>query len=149
MTDSLANQLTQKIREVVLGLEEAGCDIIQPNWVANTVFNSIDPEKDAPEIVAYSSLQHIAQMTRKVLAHRHDPITKAKSYAAGISDDLFGNILQDYYPARRDENNDPVYVRRDQMTKIECRRVSCRMRKAGTTLVEHADALDAFSAQVG
>lgn len=146
MSNSLAGLIDQRIREVVLPLEEGGCDIINPNAVANAVLSLIDPDKNAPDLVAYCTTMDLRQRCRKFLQHRHDPVEKALDYATGANDDLFGGLLQDYYPARREGEEESVYVRRDQMTVVELSFASKRMRKAGEGLVQHADALDAYAA---
>lgn len=150
MSDSLSFAIDQRIREVVLPLEETGVVLIDPNMVADAVLTSIDPDRDSPDLAAYCATMDLRQRCRKFLARRHDPVEKAAAFAAFQSDDLFAGMLQDYYPARRqDDAGVPVavYVRRDQLARTELRDVSRRLRKAGSSLIEHADALDAYAAE--
>lgn len=150
MSDSLSFTIDQRIREVVLPLEETGVVLIDPNMVADAVLTSIDPDRDSPDLAAYCATMDLRQRCRKFLARRHDPVEKAAAFAAFQSDDLFAGMLQDYYPARRqDDTGVPVavYVRRDQLARTELRDVSRRLRKAGSSLIEHADALDAYAAE--
>ena len=148
MSDSLAGAIDQRIRAVVLPLEESGVVLIDPNLVADRVVQLIDPTSDSPELAAYCATMDLRQRCRKFLARRHDPVEKAKAYASLETADLFSGILQDYYPARRaaDEGDQvAVYVRRDSLSRHELAAVAKRMRKAGSSMIEHADALDAFA----
>lgn len=147
MNDSLAGVVEQRIREVVLPLEESGVVIIEPNFIANSVMQSIDPAKDSPELVAYCATMDLRLRCRKFLARRHDPIEKAKAYAAMESEDLFSGMLQDYYPARRQSLGgefSAVYVRRDELSRSEAENIAQRMAKSGNSLISHADALLAY-----
>ena len=149
MSDSLAFSIDQKIREVVLPLEESGVVLIDPNMVADAVLADIDPGRDSPDLAAYCATMDLRQRCRKFLARRHDPVEKAAAFASFQSEDLFSGLLQDYYPAQRpDESGTTVamYVRRDQLAQFELRRVAKRLRKAGNSMIEHADALEAFAA---
>jgi len=148
MNDSLAGAIDQKIREVVLPLEAAGVVIINPNAIADAVANIIDPERSAPDLAAYCAMMDLRQRCRKFLARRHDPVAKARAYTERDSVDLFGGILQDYYPSKHADPNEAVYVRRDEMSKRDLLSVAKRLRKAGSSLVEHADALEAYTASM-
>lgn len=109
----------------------------------------IDPGRDSPDLAAYCATMDLRQRCRKFLARRHDPVEKAAAFASFQSEDLFSGLLQDYYPAQRpDESGTTVamYVRRDQLAQFELRRVAKRLRKAGNSMIEHADALEAFAA---
>lgn len=147
MNDSLAGVVDQRIRAVVLPLEESGVVILDPNLIANSVMQSIDPEKDSPDLVAYCATMDLRGRCRKFLARRHDPVEKAKDYAEILSDDLFSGMLQDYYPARRQSDGGelaPFYVRRDELSRYEAEEIARRMSKAGNSLLAHADALLAY-----
>jgi hypothetical protein len=147
VNDSFASVIKQKIRNLVLPLEKNGCDVISPNHVAAAVLRLIDPHGHAPDLVEYCTTMDLRQRCRKFLQHRHDPMEKVHGFTCGISDDPFGGVLQDYYPAKREDNGEEaVYVRRDQMSFEELDYVAERMRKAGNSLVRHADALSAFAA---
>ncbi len=146
--DSLAIAVDQKIRSVVLPLEEAGVSIMDPVHIADAVVNGLDPEKDSPELIAYCATMDVRSRVRKFLARRHDPVEAAKDYVAELTDDLFSGVLQDYYPARRPDDSGEmsrVYVRRDEMHQQELLSVAKRMRKAGSALVQHADAVEAYA----
>ena len=150
MSDSLSFAVEQRIREVVLPLEENGVIFIDPNMVASAVLARIDPANESPALTAYCATMDLRQRCRKFLARRHDPVEKAAAFAAFQSDDLFSGMLQDYYPARRpNDASVPVsgYLRRDEMSRTELRKVSKRLRKAGSSMIEHADALDAYAAE--
>lgn len=145
MNDSLSAQIDQKILEVVAPLESSGVDIISPAHVADAVRRGLDPEHDSPELIAWSATLHLRQRCGKLLAKRHDPVVKAASFAEGESEDLFGYLLQERYPTKlRGEGSEPLYVMRDQLTAEEIDFNASRMRKAGKSLLQHADALQAY-----
>lgn len=150
MSDSLSFAVDQLIREVVLPLEESGVIFIDPNMVASAVLARVDVDHVSPALMAYCATMDLRQRCRKFLARRHDPVEKAAAFAAFQSDDLFSGMLQDYYPTRRQNDaGEPVpgYARRGEMSRAELRKVSKRLRKAGSAMIEHADALDAYAAE--
>ena len=145
MSDSLSAQIDQRILEVVSPLESREVDIISPAYVAESVSNSLDPEHDSPELIAWCATLHLRERCRKLLAKRHDPVKKAESFANGENEDLFGYLLQDYYPSKfRGGGSEPVYIKRDKLTAEEINFNAKRMRRAGESLLQHADALQAY-----
>jgi hypothetical protein len=145
--DPLSAQLEEIIFSVLLPLEESNVEIIDPAYIANKVDSLIDPGSKAPELKTYASTMRIREMTRKVLAKRHDPNEKAKDYAEGVSDDLFGENLQLRYPAKRQLKGNgvaPVYVLRDCLTEEEVEYNCTRMDKGAESLHAHSDALRAW-----
>lgn len=145
--DPLARQLDEIISTVILPLESAGVDIIDPAFVANEVDRAIDPESTSPQLKTYASTMQIRARVRASLAARHDPVKKAEAYAEFESDDLFGDVLQPFYPAKRvDDSGEkvPVYVRRELLTSNEVDAICQRMERAGNALIRHVDALRAW-----
>lgn len=150
MSDSLSAQIEKRILEVIAPLESNAVDIISPAHVADAVRSSLDPEHDSPELIAWSATMHLRERCRKLLAKRHDPVKKAESFVHGETEDLFGYLLQGYYPSKfRGDGSDSVYVKRDKMTAQEINFNTKRMRRAGESLVQHADALSAYGKEVG
>jgi len=140
--NSLSAQLESIVNSVIDPLEAAGVDIISPDHVAQATDKKLDPDSVSPALKTYASMMQIKTIARRVLAKRHDPVVAAEDYAAGASDDLFGGILQLRYPAKRAGADG--YVRRELLTETEIAFNSGRMRKAGDSLLQHADALDAW-----
>ena len=145
MSDSFSAQIEQKIFEVLSALEAGQVEVISPAYVADAVRSNLDPESDSPELIARSATLHFREKCRKLLAKRHDPVKRAELFVDGESEDLFGYLLQDYYPSRlRGDGSEPVYVKRDQLSAEEIKTNANRMRKAGQSLLQHADALEAY-----
>jgi hypothetical protein len=140
--DPLARQLEQLIQSVIDPLNQAGVDIISPEHIANAVDHKIDPDQLSPEMKTYASMMQIRSAARRLLARNYDPLQKAADYVSGDSDDLFAGLLQDRYPVKRDGIRG--YALRDVMTEADVAFNSSRMRKAGETMLQHSDALDAW-----
>jgi len=102
ISDPLAGQLDQIIASVLLPLERNGVDIIDPAFVAAEVVRKIDPAGASPPLLAYASNLQIRDRARHAIAARHDPVKRAEQYAQGETDDLFGDVLQPFYPVRRE-----------------------------------------------
>ena len=144
--DPLSNQLDGIIATVLLPLEESGVDIINPAHVAAEVDRSIDPQALSPALKTYASMMQIRGRVRAILAARHDPVQKAEEYAASKTEDLFGDVLQPFYPVRRrdEAGNPPVYIRRELLTDTDIDAICRRMERAGNSLIQHVDALRAW-----
>ena len=145
MSDTLARQIEELVDVVVLPLEEQGADI-NPVMVASQVDLLIDPDSISPDLKTYASIMQIRNITRKRLAKRHDPVEIAKDYVENDTGDLFGESLQPYYPTKRMESGErqSVYVRKENLTDMDVKRLVKTMSKAGSALLEHARALDAW-----
>lgn len=137
----MLTSLDEYIYRVISPLEQVGA-VIDPANVAFEVDQLIDPESVSPELKTQLSIEQIKNVVRKTLAKRHDPIEKANDYVNGDQDDLFGNELQPYYPARREAQ--AVYIPRHELTEIDVERIVKRMTKAGESLQVHARALQAW-----
>lgn len=139
--DPLAGQLDQVISTVLAPMESV--DIINVASVADEVDRLIDPEQLAPALKSYCSRMQIRSRVRHSLARRYDPKEKAAQYVQGERDDLFDGLLQDRYPVNR--GGERGYALRDVMSDQDVSFNAERMRKAGDALVQHADALLAWS----
>lgn len=114
---------------------------VSPSLLAMKVFghyaaNSIEDH------ITYTSLQHLTKMTAMFL-RRHLP----EEHAARAVDtkDIFGDLLQDRYPASRTRDQEPVYVLREHMSSNDVQFNVHRMRAVGGRLLQHADALEAWN----
>jgi hypothetical protein len=142
--NALSGQLETLISSVILQLEANRVDIIDPVYVANEIDRELDPEGLAPELKTYASTMQIRNSVRQQLAKRHDPVQKAKDFVESETADLFGNVLQPYYPIKIesvDGEKQSVYTRRDMLSNSDVHAIVKRMTKAGRSLIEHSDAL--------
>ncbi len=142
--DPLANQLESLIATVVDDLERRLAIVISPESVANKVDLLIDPGSTSPALKTYASIMKIRESTRAYLRRRHDPVKKIEDQITSGMDDMFSDHLQPWYPVKRE--GEAVYVRREHMTAAEVDRCARRMRRAGSALLAHADALEAWAA---
>ena len=147
---SNSSQLENAICKVLLPMEEAGVDI-DLNIVAQRTAESIDPDSTSPLLMRFSAIQHIKNVSGKLLAKRHDPVKKVEDHInhGGTNDDLFGSDLQPYYPVKRKTNEEKVeafYVRKEELNDIDIELLATRMDKAGRSLQKHARALRAWYA---
>jgi hypothetical protein len=138
--DALSSQLDSLISEVLEPLSHV--DIIDVKRVADEVDRKIDPAQVSPALKSYCSTMQIRARVRQSLARRYDPTAKAEQYIKGERDDLFEGLLQDRYPVKR--KGDKGYALRDIMNELDVAFNTSRMRKAGDSLVQHADALEAW-----
>jgi len=117
---------------------------ISPIAIANECMEALDPDKTSvPQVYAGCHL-HLRQIARAMLARAYDPADKKKrdrdALAAG---DLF--TLQARYPmAHSADLEEPVYVRRDDMTEEDVKYNIARLRSEGRAKLRHADALQAW-----
>lgn len=142
--NSHAAQLDGVIDRVLLPMESAQVDIINVPNVSERVLELLDPGKDSPPLVRWATMMHVKQTVRTRLAKRHDPVEIARDMISGgdVTDDLFGDTLQPYYPIRR--NGERGYARREVLTQAEIEINARRMEKAGNALLTHARALRAW-----
>ncbi len=142
MSKSLSNQIDQLIRQVTLPIESRGLPI-DPSYVANEVDKLVDPMSNSPDLKTYCFISDVAQKTRKYLAKRHDPIAKMQdALESDKQDDLFGDELQDYYPVKREGK--ALYIKKEELTEVDVKIICERMRKAGESLIKHANNLEAW-----
>ena len=136
----LSGQIEQRIRNALQRCTTV--EEIEVNLIADSVRKLIDPSDAAPPLVAYASTMHIRERVRHTLRKEYDPVARAQEYSAGQSEDLFSGQLQHRYPSTKRG----VYVLRDQMAPEDVRYNVNRMRKGGESILQHADALEAWQA---
>ena len=147
---TLNESLEDKVREVLLPMIERGDTSIDPITIADAVDHLIDPDTVAPPLKTFASTMHIRNAARRFLRKHYDPVEKAKNCVEGQTQDMFGNVLQDYYPAKRaiGDETEISYIRREAMTQIDIERVCSRMEKSGQSLIKHARLLRAYGKTV-
>ena len=144
----LSLQLSEEINRVILSLKEKEPDMLDVDYISNVVQSRIDVHHISPPMVEYSSVQNLKQQVRDHLRRDHDPVKKAEDMVDQNQETLFDDILQDYYPCKREVLGvkKPVYVRRDLLTDDEVIVIAERLQKVSKKLAEHADALLAWNA---
>ncbi len=145
---SIHNQIENHIAAIAQPMIDRGREIISPAAIADEVDRRIDPEDIAPEQKTYASRMYIRNEVRKFLARNYDPIERMKSDFSQDQTDLFSNLLQDYYPVKRNVGGEDrlVYAKRERLNLVDATRLAERMHKAGESLMKHADALVAYVA---
>ena len=117
---------------------------VSPIVIANACMVKLDPEKTSvPEVYELAHM-HLRQMARAALARSFDPADKKKrAHDAKAISDLF--MLQARYPqAHTADLDDPVYLRREEMTEDDVKYNVARLRAEGRAKLAHADALEAW-----
>jgi hypothetical protein len=91
--------------------------------------------------IEYTSLEHLKQMARRVLANRYnDDGEDNPAYEQG---ELFSGHLQQRYPIPHQRGSDPQYKLRHLLTDRERAWNVEFLRKSATARLAHADALEA------
>jgi len=138
--------IAEHISRVVISLQEQGRDIIDPDYVANVVESRIDVHQVSPHLTKHLAIMQLKQETRQYLRHAIDPVQIVADKLESGQEDLFNDLLQDHYPAKREimGEDKSVYVARDLLTSVEVEIVAAKMEKASDALSEHAKALRAW-----
>jgi hypothetical protein len=125
-------------------IEEQGeAPTLSPAWIATHVMCAIE-FKPSLHYLGYAGCHlEVRQMARQEL-RKHDPNAKIKKEIDDGQADFFSDTLQDRYPRRVPEGEEPVYVLRDLMDDDDVRYNEMRMRRGGMALLRHADALRAW-----
>lgn len=116
---------------------------LSPTSLAIAVQRSFEASSIEPHI-AYTSLEHLKQMARRVLARNFDT-TGDDGDAREIQGEMFSGQLQDRYPLPRVGSAEPIYKRRDSLTQSEVDWNIRQLRKSAAARLEHADALQAWA----
>jgi hypothetical protein len=139
MTDE--ERLAQAVQTVID--ETVDLPAISPAWVATAVMQTIEFPRHLHHLGYAGCHLELRQMARAKLRRQFDPT---------ISDDddeeadLFPDTLQDRYPRRPKRGRQPEYVLRERMTQADVAYNVERMRRAGSALLRHADALEEWGA---
>jgi len=118
---------------------------ISPVMIANDCMAILDPRMRSVLRVYQGCHLYLRQLARAALARAFDPADRKKRErdAKAVGDLLFK--LQGRYPeAHTGALDDPVYVRREEMTKEDARYNRDRLWAEGRTKIAHGDAVEAW-----
>lgn len=138
------NQHQQIMVEMQRQYDELGnAIIVSPDALAYKVYLHFQKKKAVDPHIQYTSLEHMKSMARKFLAKNHDPALKADEPDDDDQAQMFSGELQDRYPVPTKKGEERQYKKRSALTHDERSWNVKRLRKAGKSLLEHADALEA------
>jgi hypothetical protein len=129
-------ELAQAVQKVID--DNADLGEISPAWVATAVMKAIGFPRDLHPLGYVGCHLELRQIARQKLRHQFDPTSAAHDEG----EDLFPDTLQDRYPRRPDRGQEPVYVVRSLLSRVDVAYNVERMRRAGRALLRHADALE-------
>lgn len=118
---------------------------ISPVMIANDCMAVLDPRMRSVPRVYQGCHFHLRQLARAALARAYDPADRKKRTRdeKAVGDLLFK--LQARYPeAHTGDLDDPVYVRREEMTRDDARYNRDRLWSEGRTKIAHGDAVEAW-----
>lgn len=117
---------------------------VSPVSIANDAMAVLDPRMRSIPRVYQGCHLYLRHVARAVLARAYDPADKKKRERDGKAlGELFK--LQERYPqAHTADLEDPVYVRKEEMSKEDIEYNVTRLRSEGRAKLAHADALVAW-----
>ena len=137
---STHEQVQEVMREVMM---EAGADLqiaLSPTLIAMRTYDRF--QEGAVDIhVQWGCVEHYKALARRMLAREYDPVPDDDQIIQG---DFFSGELQDRYPVQRGPGDQPLYKPRNQLSASDLTWNIEKLRKAGSALIRHADALIAF-----
>ena len=129
------------LREEYNRLDEANEIAISPACLATTVYAILDPlsERKTPVAIQVLAILQLRQLARGI-CHERD---RSEQEMVEGQATLFQMRLQRRYPVRREEeeNSDPRYVLRSELTLAERNLNIARLRREAESKNNHADAL--------
>ena len=133
----------EKLAQAVQAIIERHADLvaISPAWVATAAMQAIEFPRDLHELGYAGCHLELRQMARSKLRRQFDPVARSED-VADYGEDLFPDTLQDRYPRRPRRACEPEYVQRTRMSRDDLSYNVERMRRAGSALLRHADALE-------
>jgi hypothetical protein len=129
-----------KVRETITSLQAVSS--ISPTLVAIKVHDYFINSGDIEAHLEWCSIEHLKQLAREALRH-FNPTDRARVEALA-QNDMFSEHLQDRYPIQVPKDEEPQYVRRDDMTPDQLDWSIAQIRRAGRALLKHGDALSAY-----
>lgn len=118
-----------------------GVDIISPTSLALAAQSQYADIPDLPAQIAYTSLEHLKQMARRVLAGRYDAESDESEAHQG---ELFSGHLQRRYPIPHKRGDEPTYKLLEAMTGDEIQWNENTLEKSADARMIHARALRAY-----
>jgi len=114
---------------------------LSPTSVALAVQRRFTTDAVEPHLL-YTSLEHIKHMARSVLAKRFDADGDESVAHQG---ELFSGQLQQHYPTPRVGRAEPIYKKREALSRDEIEWNVAQLRKSASARLAHADALQAWA----
>lgn len=137
-------QLYAAVQTVIDDYQDAG--EVSPSWLATQVMDKIEFPRSLHALGYVGCHLEIRQIARQKLRRAHDPNARVEASVEG-EDDLFPETLQERYPRQPRPPEEPIYAKRDLLTRADVQYNVERMRRGGRALLKHADALEAWDAE--
>jgi len=115
---------------------------IEPGFLADCAWEVLKFPKEMHAVGYWAAHQHACQMAREILRQKADPVERAKY----ITDDqlsMFDHELQDRYPRRPIEGQQPGYTLRRHLSELDRWHNIDRMAKSAKALTKHVEAFKA------
>lgn len=138
-------QVIEVMQRIVLELTEKDAESIDPEMVARSALDELDPQHAGNPIRDWAERRQFRQLAGRVCAELHDPVQRVAAMDADQLE-LFGVSLQSHYPIT-DSSGREIYKRTDLMTYNEWDQPISRMRKSAAALNRHCDAAEAYRQQ--
>lgn len=128
--------LMTAIRDRYNAFDAEGVEAIDTSLLAESVYETLDPESDSPLLVKFAAVLELKQLARSICRDRQSLAERDAE-----QDGLFEFQLQPRYPAAR--NGRDMYVLRHCLSVVERKKNIQRLRSEATAKNNHADALAA------
>jgi len=135
---SLYDDVTSAIHREIAALN--GAIALSPTVVALAVKNGFADSGIEPHI-EYTSIEHLKQMSRRILAGRFDADGEENTSHQG---EMFTGHLQERYPVPPVKNVEPTYKKLNLLSKDELAYNIAHLKKSAVARLQHADALQAY-----
>lgn len=130
--------------QIIDDTETSGKRVVS-SLLAGDMAKHIDPKRKAPDLEYYAALQHYVQIVGKVCRERwgdaNDPA--GETFKQEMLFEEFGSRLQARYPVQIGQG-ETEYKHIDQLTDIDVKKLTKRMRRIGTSYYESADQLERY-----
>lgn len=132
--------ITSDIHRAIDGCGDV--ETITPETIADALIARYGGTKNDP-YVAWGGREHFKHMARQALASKFDITKPADDDETG---ELFADKLQGRYPVPTAGGGERGYKRLDSLSETELAWNVRRLRRAGRSLLAHANALEAYGA---
>jgi hypothetical protein len=112
---------------------------ISPAWLATEGMVAIDFSRSTHELGYIGCHLQLRQIARQFCGQHFDPI-----HRQAPADDLFPETLQERYPVKTPEGEDPEYILLEEMDDDDFDFNIERMERRARSLLKHVDALRAY-----
>lgn len=137
----------KKLREIVIRIIErkrtARLHKISPAWIATEAMIKIDPGTKSVALVRIGCHLHLRQIARDVCRAWFE----GDNEQSGAQHEMFPDLQRHYPSARSAHDDEPTYVRLEDLTVEDVAYNVRRLRLEAQAKLEHADALEAWGAK--